>query len=945
MLIEPSETRKVLSFMNDSVATICASGLDEIRGALRDHESIVTTFAPNLNHELCFEHGIVILTNQRVHYRQGNASWVSLELSQDMDLRTRELAGVKTIELVRGNESLAVWRTTFNQLAPAQVFEESFENQKLGLERAANVPGRANGAQASQSNSWLGEFFRSPLFRLLKFTRPHIKAILLGLLLTFTAAGVGLIPPYLTMPLVDEVLVPSQARIGDSVVQGHSRSLAQRAADAAVGNVTGMPRVAAYLGGLGAAAVLAWLLAWGQGFVLSRVSERISADLRNKTYAHLQRLSLEYFGDKRTGDLISRISNDTEHLCSFLSDTLVDFVTDVLMIAGSAIVLFTLDPWLAFATLASFPLIASLILRVRGRLTHGFLRTGRAWSAMTNILADTIPGVRVVKAFAQEEREVERFAQANQRIFEINDRINGLWTFFWPLVGLLNQAGLLVVWAVGAWEIFHHRVTIGVLTAFIAYIGRFYARLESMSRMLTATQKASAGAQRLFEILERVSSVVEPEQPKTMATVKGALSFDNICFRYGSRIVIDHVSFEVAAGEMVGIVGHTGSGKSSIANLACRFYDVSEGAIRVDGVDVRQLAIEQYRRNIGIVLQDPFLFYGSIAENISYGHPQAPRRQILDAARVACAHEFILRLPDGYDSLVGERGQSLSGGERQRVAIARAVLIDPKILILDEATSAVDAQTEREIQRALDNVVQGRTTIAIAHRLSTLRKANKLIVLNQGKLVEVGTHAELLARGGEYARLYQAQMQSALGLDEVSIPTIQFEAARDVESVDAEQFDAQKAWDSVQQSATGNGELLFSKLGETLHVYPVRCFPLTEPHQWIALVDRMGRESSLIESISPLRASQRDLIEAALQSREFLPIINGIDRIAVQSAHSEWHVSTNRGKTRFTLGHDDHVRPLSKSRFVVTDSHGMRYLVNDVNRLDSRSRRLLSRYS
>ncbi len=649
---------------------------DERSIGCRDDEFILATFTPNLNQDLCFEHGVVVLTNQRIIHRQGGNPWARIEITKNMHLFGHETAGVKSLELAESGVRHAIWYATLSQVVAIHDFEEAFENQRLfetnhGKSKDREYP--VGPPERAKPNG----LFRSPLLRLLRFTRARIKAILLGLALTFAATGVGLIPPYMTMPLVDEVLVPTQVHVGqrDTV---RSRSVAQRAADAIVGDATGMPRVAVYLGGLGIAALLAWLLAWGQGFVLSRVSERISADLRNRTYAHLQHLSLEYFGDKRTGDLISRISNDTEHLCSFLSDTLVDFVTDVLMIVGSAVVLFTLDPWLAIATLASFPLIASLILRVRGRLTHGFLRTGRAWSSMTNILADTIPGVRVVKAFAQEEREIERFAQANQRIFEINDRINGLWTFFWPLVGLLNQTGLLVVWAVGAWEIFHHRVTVGILTAFIAYIGRFYARLESMSRMLTATQKASAGAHRLFEILDRVSSVTEPKHPQRLTSVVGALKFENTCFRYGSRTVIDHVSFDVSAGEMVGIVGHTGSGKSSIANLACRFYDVSEGTIRIDGVDIRDLEIEQYRKHIGIVLQDPFLFYGSIAENISYGQPEASRRQIIEAARVACAHEFVLRLPDGYDSLVGERGQSLSGGERQRVAIARAVLIDPE---------------------------------------------------------------------------------------------------------------------------------------------------------------------------------------------------------------------------------------------------------------------------
>jgi ATP-binding cassette, subfamily B, bacterial len=929
--------------MQDFLSYWLSIELEEAHQELADSETIIAAFASNLDEHLKFERGAVVLTNERIIYRLGRSAWKGIYLHETSRLSLSELAGVHRIELFHGDDLEASWRVTIGSSVAVREFEEAFENRKRGLVKVSASLSRSVGAVAPRLNGRPRGLFRSPLFRLFRFTRARMKAIVLGFVLTLTATGIGLIPPYMTMPLVDEVLVPTQARVGGQAAAAGSEGLVHRMADAIVGHATGMPRVAVYLGGLGVAAILAWLLTWGQGFVLARVSERISADLRNKTYEHLQRLSLEYFGDKRTGDLISRISNDTEHLCSFLSDTLVDFVTDVLMIVGSAIVLFTLDPWLAVATLASFPLIATLILRVRGKLTHGFLRTGRAWSAMTNILADTIPGVRVVKAFAQERREVERFAQANRRIFDINDRINRLWTFFWPLVGLLNQVGLLVVWAVGAWEVFHHQVTVGVLTAFIAYIGRFYARLESMSRMLTATQKASAGAQRLFEILDRVSSVSEPKTPKALPAVKGALKFEDISFRYGSRVVIDQVSFEVAAGEMVGIVGHTGSGKSSIANLACRFYDVSDGVIRLDDVDIRELTIDQYRRHIGIVLQDPFLFYGSIAENIAYGQPSAERRAIIEAARVACAHEFILRLPDGYDSLVGERGQALSGGERQRVAIARAVLIDPKILILDEATSAVDAQTEREIQRALDNVVQGRTTIAIAHRLSTLRKANKLIVLNQGRIVEVGTHAELLGKGGEYARLYRAQMQNSLGRE-----TEESLGVTDLENTAAKSHPSWHAPDGdlsgLKLTNRGRGELGICVGTETRLAYPVRCFPLTHSAHFVALVDDRGCELALVESLQNLAEQQRSQIEAALREREFLPMITSIHRISVESAHSVWNISTDRGETQFALGHDDHVRPLSKERFVVTDTNGMRYLVNDIHNLDAKSQRLLSRY-
>jgi ABC-type multidrug transport system ATPase subunit len=486
-------------------------------------------------------------------------------------------------------------------------------------------------------------------------------------------------------------------------------------------------------------------------------------------------------------------------------------------------------------------------------------------------------------------------------------------------------------------------VTVGVLTAFIAYIGRFYARLESMSRMLTVTQKASAGAQRIFEILDRVTTVSEPKVPVELPNVVGALSFEAISFRYGSRIVVDNVSFEVGAGEMVGIVGHTGSGKSSIANLACRFYDVTGGTVRLDGVDIRNIAIEQYRRNIGIVLQDAFLFFGSIAENISYGNPSAGKQKVIEAARVACAHEFILRLVDGYDSVVGERGQALSGGERQRIAIARAVLIDPRILILDEATSAVDAQTEREIQRALDNVVQGRTTIAIAHRLSTLRKAHKLVVLSQGRLAEMGTHAQLLARGGEYARLYQAQMRSVLGRDG-GRNLIEGEELEGLDSGQRELLDARRALGNLEPIDNRRGELQLVAAGETLRVHPVRCFPLTDPAVWISLVDERGREVTTVPELGSLPREQRSMIEAALDEREFVPAVTAIERIVVTPAHAQWHIATDRGRTCFALGHEDHVRALTKDRFVISDVNGMRYVVKDVNQLDARSRKLLARY-
>ena len=297
----------------------------------------------------------------------------------------------------------------------------------------------------------------------------------------------------------------------------------------------------------------------------------------------------------------------------------------------------------------------------------------------------------------------------------------------------------------------------GVLTAFVAYIGRFYTRLDSMSRIVSVTQKAATGTRRIFEILDHVSSVPEAKNPVPLDNVQGRIEVRHAAMRYGNRSVIRDLSLTIEPGEMVGLVGHSGSGKSTLVNLICRFYDVTEGAILVDGVDLRQVRVADYRRHIGLVLQEPFLFFGTVAENIAYGKPETTREEIVAAARAAHAHEFILRLPQGYDSLVGERGQGLSGGERQRLSIARALLINPRILILDEATASVDTETEREIQKALDNLVKGRTTIAIAHRLSTLNKADRLIVMDKGQKVEEGAHDELMARRGHYWRLYQAQ--------------------------------------------------------------------------------------------------------------------------------------------------------------------------------------------
>ncbi|MDD2883671.1 MAG: ABC transporter ATP-binding protein [Dechloromonas sp.] len=716
------------------------------------NETIEAWLETDLDGRLHFAPGLLLLTNQRLlAWSSPEGAAQSWPLAAGQQLQHHDHAGVGQLALIDPQGRLALWRYTLSRNLHALHLISEFDLQR---------DSRVSGQTVTRSTDDLCPKCRTPLppdeddcpichretsvapstwtlFRLWRFARPYRWQLLAGFILTLASTAATLVPPYLTMPLMDEVLIPFQN-----------------------GQPIDWSLVSMYLGGLLGAALLAWFLGWARTYILAKVSERMGRDLRTQTYDHLLGLSLEYFGGKRTGDLMARIGNETDRINIFLSLDLLNFATDVLMIAMTAVILFSINPWLALVTLLPLPIIGWMIHFVREKLRTGFEKIDRVWAEVTNVLADTIPGIRVVKAFAQEKREGDRFRAANEHNLQMNDKLNKTWSLFTPTITLLTEIGLLVVWIFGIWQISEGESTVGVLTAFLAYIGRFYTRLDSMSRIVSATQRAASSTKRIFDILDHVSSVPEPTQPVHLSDVTGQLELKKASFRYGTRSVTRDVDLLIQPGEMIGLVGHSGSGKSTLVNLICRFYDVSEGQVLIDGVDVRSVPVAEFRRHIGLVLQEPFLFFGTIAENIAYGKPNATRQEIIAAARAAHAHEFILRLPHGYDSLVGERGQGLSGGERQRISIARALLIDPRILILDEATSAVDTETEKEIQKALDNLVKGRTTIAIAHRLSTLRKADRLVVMDRGRIVEVGNHDQLMATEGHYYKLYMAQARN-----------------------------------------------------------------------------------------------------------------------------------------------------------------------------------------
>lgn len=569
-------------------------------------------------------------------------------------------------------------------------------------------------------------------FRALKYVKPYLFRGFCAAICTVIAAGGTAYLPWIIKDMVDQVLKEKNTDMLNYIVISII--------------VVFIIRGIAY---------------YGQSYLMNYVGQRVIIDIRKAVFEKLQRLSLSFYDKNKTGTIMSYVTNDVNALQSAMVENVVEMVTESVILIASIVMMIYLDWRLFLVTFSTFPVVLLFIDQFGKRIRKSGSRIQEATADITSVLQETVSSARVIKSFVREEYEIQRFDRENMNNFRANMKYAQLSATLTPTIEFVAAVGVTIILWYGGNSVIEGSITAGSLVAFLTYAVNISNPIKRLSRVIGNIQKALAAAQRVFDVLDLPETIHNAPDAKALPMVKGNVCFNNVSFAYNpGEQVLNNVSFKVKPGEMIAFVGPSGAGKSTVASLLPRFYDVTDGSITIDGEDIRRVTLESLREQVGIVPQETVLFNGSVYDNILYGRLDATKEEVEAAAKAANAHNFIMELPQGYQTMLGDRGVNISGGQRQRISIARAILKNPQILILDEATSALDTESERVVQEALDRLMIGRTSFVIAHRLSTIKNADKIMVLEKGCLAEQGTHDELMAKDGLYAHLYKIQYRS-----------------------------------------------------------------------------------------------------------------------------------------------------------------------------------------
>jgi|688.fasta_scaffold31155_3 ATP-binding cassette subfamily B protein len=806
------------------------------------------------------------------------------------------------------------------------------------------------------------------LARVWSLLRPQFSGAVMLCLLTIVGVVAELVPPKLQQYLVDDVLAP---RIADESPQGQF-----------------FTALLVVVLALALSRLLLSIVGVFKGRLATQIGSNLTHRLRGDMVERLQKLAVAYYDRHQVGSLMSRVAYDSEVLHGLVHQLTGGFLLQILQLVGVGAMLVWLNPKLAFYTLIPVPLVFAGTWFFWQHVYPRYYRLWDSSSKQNAALSGMLSGIRVVKAFSQEDREYQRFQDASTYLRDSRLWVENATSVYSAAMQLVFSLGGLIVWYVGGRDVIGQEMSLGALIAFLAYLAMFYAPLGALSNFTSWLTSFLTGSKRVLELLDTPITVAEKAAPEAWPEVQGEIRFEGVTFGYDRhQPVLQNVSFDVRPGEMVGIVGRSGSGKTTLVNLLGRFYDVQEGAIRIDGHDIRSLSLADLRRNLGIVFQDSFMFRGTIWENLSYGRPQTTIEEGISAARAAGAHDFICRAALGYETPLGEQGAGLSGGEKQRLSIARTLLYDPRILVLDEATSNIDAEAERAIQQALEVLVKGRTTIAIAHRLSTLRNADRIIVFDRGRLVEQGSHAELLAADGVYARLVRIQTQVTKNPSVDKLTILQAEAQTDA-TAESDQSAKQTAATASVVCGTGDSvlavpavaeesaavpepvahaiqwlnplsdQLSSGPMGELLLIrtapdgaglatpqlaFVIACLPASHPERYLSLRgwDDKGDEVELgmLRDLAEWPAEAQAAVRRGLSRRYLLKRIERIH--AIESAHGylEFDVSTGTGREQFAMRwSQSQAQDFGQRGKILSDTEDNRFVVADVDALSRAER-------